>query len=144
MLTKDTNVVLVTDDNQVQANIAQMLDMIVSEDVIEIESYDTKMVAATVSSVRTSDCKDFVYIKCEQGDTLVLTHDHKIYTPETKQWVRADNITKEMKLLKRDGSQSAIQACHVISDVTPSRVFSLAVTPTQCYFANNTLVHNES
>jgi hypothetical protein len=144
MLTKDTEVVIMTNETQVSTNIAILLDMITTQDVIEIASYDSKKVAATVSSVRTSDCKDFVYIKCEQGDTLVLTHDHKIYIPETKQWTRADCVTKGTKLLKHDGTKSTIQACHVISDVAPSRVYSLAVTPTQCYFANNILVHNES
>lgn len=144
MLTKDTDVVLTTDDNQVQTKIADILDMITTQDEIMIESYDSKMVSASISSVRTSDCKNFIYIKCEQGDTIILTHDHKVFIPETKQWVRADNITRDMKLLKRDGTKSAIQSCHTISDVSPSRVYSLAVSPTQCYFANNILVHNES
>ena len=144
MLTKDTDIILLNEGEHENVKIAQLLDMITSEDEIVIESYDKRVERGVVSSVRTSDCKDFIYIKCETGDTLVLTHDHKVYIPDEKSWMRADTIVCGKRLLSSDGTTTEIVSTHTISDTTPSRVYSLAVTPTQCYFANNILVHNES
>jgi hypothetical protein len=144
MLTKDTDVILLNEGEHEKIKITRLLDMITSEDKIIVESYDKRPEQGVVSSVRTSDCKDFIYIKCDTGDTLVLTHDHKIYIPEDRAWMRADAVVCGKKLLSSDGSMATITSAHTISDTTPSRVFSLAVTPTQCYFANNILVHNES
>lgn len=144
MLTKDTDVILLNESEHENVNIAQLLDMITSEDEIVIMSFDKRVEQGVVSSIRTSDCKDFIYIKCETGDTLVLTHDHKVYIPDEKTWMRADAVVCGKKLLSSDGTVTTIVSTHTINDTTPSRVYSLAVTPTQCYFANNILVHNES
>ena len=144
MLTNDTTVTLMNGNDRVSTKLPEILEMICTDDELIIESYESKITTATISSIRTSDSKDFLYLKTCCDNTLMLTPDHKIYLPETKEWIRAENMSKGLCVLMSDGSTSEILSTHIIADNTASRVYSLAITPTQCYFANNILVHNES
>jgi len=143
MLTNDTAVTLISDGERVSTKLPEILDMICTDSELIIESYKSKLTTATISSIRTSDSKDFVYIKTCCDSMLMMTPDHKIYLPENKEWVRAENVSKGLCVLLSNGTTSEISSTHIIADNTVSRVYSLAISPTQCFFANNILVHNE-
>lgn len=95
-----------------------------------------------IVNTRVCSSRDFVYIKTDSGDTLVMTPDQKVYDPVKKEWIKSGGLNKSASLLHVDNVPVLVEDLHTIHDQMASKVCTLTVTETQCYFANNLLVHN--
>ena len=93
-------------------------------------------------NTRVCTSHDFIYIKTDTNDTLVLTPDQKMYEPAKKEWVPAGNLNKGTYLLLANNNQTKIEEIHTIKDQIASRVCSLTIAETKSFYANNILVHN--
>lgn len=112
-----------------------------------IESYDTKknkQAKCHVNATRSSDTHHFIFIETETGDNVILTGDQKIYDPVKQQWTRADKITTTGAHVVQYEIDKHIKVVnvHKIKNNTIKDVYTLIVDDTQCFFANNILVHN--
>lgn len=111
---------------------------------ISVESYDVKnkrKVFSPIISTRCCDSKDFIMIKTESNETIIVTLDHKIYTPDG--WLRADALSGRTQVMDSTTGLTAITDLHRIQDDLVRKVYTLTIEDTQCYFANNILVHND-
>ena len=123
--------------------IEDVVSLFQSGEEIKILSYDKKIMESIVANTRTSSSKHFVYIQTDTETPLVVTPDSKIYDPETKEWIRAEHVNKNNHVLHADRSRQRVVDVHLIRDKNISKTYTLTVNPTQCYFANNILIHNE-
>lgn len=108
-----------------------------------VESYNEQKKAnefSAVISTRGCDSRDFIFIKADTNESIVVTPDHKIYTDTG--WIRADNLTKNSLVLDSTVGLTKITDLHKIHDDLSQRVYTLTIDKTQCYFANGLLVHN--
>ncbi len=109
-----------------------------------VQSYKVKTDKITpreVTSTRSSSSKDFIYIQTTDS-LIILTHDHKVFSEG--EWIRADRVTKELKLLNSSLDPISITDIHKIHNNTSQKVYNLTVQDTECFFANDILVHNHS
>ena len=111
------------------------------EDILSREG--TSLVSANIASTRSTHARDFILIQCEDGSSLVVTPEHKIYVTNKKSWERAEIINSTCSLMTSKNSSVKLTSTHNISDQVSSKVHALTVVPTQCYFANNILVRND-
>lgn len=112
---------------------------------MDIKSYNIKKKEYTNSNVvatRSSSSKDFIYIQTNTGESIILTHDHKIYA--NNEWIRADKIPTGSTVLNSELNQSSVIEMHKIHNDISQRVYNLTIEGTQCFFANDILVHNDS
>lgn len=110
-----------------------------------IKSYNikkSKIIDSVVIATRSSTSKDFIYIQTDSGESIILTHDHKIFADG--EWIRADKITTGAEVINIDLKQTTVVDIHKIHNNVSQRVYNLAIEDTQCFFANNLLVHNDS
>ena len=112
---------------------------------MSIKSYilkKNKIVDSDVIATRSSSSRDFIYIQAESGESVILTHDHKIYV--NSEWIRADKVSTGSTILNSGLNQSVITETHKIQNNTSRKVYNLTIEDTQCFFANDILVHNDS
>lgn len=112
---------------------------------MNIKSYNIKKKIHTNSNVvatRSSSSKDFIYIQITTGESIILTHDHKIYA--NNEWVRADKLPAGSTILNSELNQSSVIEMHKIHNDISQKVYNLTIEDTQCFFANDILVHNDS
>lgn len=112
---------------------------------MNIKSYNIKKKIHTNSNVvatRSSSSKDFIYIQITTGESIILTHDHKIYA--NNEWVRADKLPTGSTILNSELNQSSVIEMHKIHNDISQKVYNLTIEDTQCFFANDILVHNDS
>ena len=108
-------------------------------------SYNTKKLKPTSSDIvatRSSSSKDFIYIQVESGNSIIMTHDHKAFVDG--KFARADKISPGMSVLNSSYEPDNVVDIHKIQNNTSQKVYNLTVIDTQCFFANNILVHNDS
>lgn len=108
-------------------------------------SYNTKKLKPTSSDIvatRSSSSKDFIYIQVESGNSIIMTHDHKAFVDG--KFTRADKISPGMSVLNSSYEPDNVVDIHKIQNNTSQKVYNLTVIDTQCFFANNILVHNDS
>lgn len=123
------------------------IDQIVSNlttKLMMIQSYITKTNKITtkeVISTRSSSSKDFICIQTNKSP-VILTHDHKVFSEG--EWIRADRLVKGLKLLNSALDPVKITDIHKIHNDISQRVYNLTVQDTECFFANDILVHNHS
>lgn len=101
-----------------------------------------KTTHSEIVNTRVCSSHDFVYIKVESGDTLVMTPEQKIYDPVKAEWTKSGELNMSASLLHADNKPVRIEELHTIHDQIASKVCTLTIANTQCYFANNLLVHN--
>lgn len=101
-----------------------------------------KTTYSEIVNTRVCSSHDFVYIKTSSGDTLVMTPDQKVYDPVKKEWTKSGELNKSASLLHADNAPVEVEDLHTIHDQMASKVCTLTIAETQCYFANNILVHN--
>lgn len=101
------------------------------------------IVNASIASTRSTSARDFILIQCEDGSSLVVTPEHKIYVTNKKSWERAEHVNTTCSLMTQNNSSTKVTSTHTINDPVASKVHALTVVPTQCYFANNILVRND-
>ena len=112
---------------------------------MNVKSYSitkNKIVDSDVIATRSSSSKDFIYIQVESGESVILTHDHKIYV--NNEWLRADKVSPGSTILNSKLNQSVIIETHKIQNNTSRKIYNLTIEDTQCFFANDILVHNDS
>ena len=98
---------------------------------------------ATVSAAaKTADVEELYEIEDEQGNVIKCTANHKIYT-KNRGYVEAHELTGDDILLQLDENQpvaAVITVKKITVESTP--VYDITVPETECFFANNLLVHN--
>ena len=112
---------------------------------MSIKSYTLKkktVIDSDVIATRSSSSRDFIYIQTDTGETIILTHDHKIYI--NNEWVRADKIAPGQVTLNSSLDPATIIDIHKIHNDISQKVYNLTIEDTQCFFANDILVHNDS
>ena len=112
---------------------------------MSVKSYSikkNKLVDCDVIATRSSSSKDFIYIQSETGESIILTHDHKIYADN--EFIRADRVSAGSTILNSELTQSTVIETHKIHNDISQKVYNLTIEDTQCFFANDILVHNDS
>jgi len=143
----DANIKIIVNDTHV--NIQELVKDFTNKSDSMIESYDIKKnahVKCNINATRRSDTQHFIYIETQTGDNIILTGDQKIYDPEKQQWLRADKVTTTNNLFVRHETDkhAKVSNVHKIKNNLLKDVYTLVVDNTQCFFANNILVHNAS
>ena len=134
----------VIDVNSESHDIDYIVSNLTSIDM-NIKSYNIKKSTITdknVIATRSSSSKDLIYIQTDTGETVIVTHDHKIYIDN--EWIRADKISPGQQALNSELKQTAIIDMHKIHNDISQKVYNLTVEDTQCFFANDILVHNDT
>ena len=134
----------VIDVNSESHDIDYIVNNLTSIDMT-IKSYNIKkseVTSSTVISTRSSSSKDLIYIQTDTGEAVILTHDHKIYVDN--EWIRADKLSPGQVTLNSKLKQSTIIDMHKIHNDISQKVYNLTIEDTQCFFANDILVHNDS
>ena len=134
----------VTNVNSESHDIDYIVNNLTSVDM-SVRSYSikkNKIVDCDVIATRSSSSKDFIYIKTQSGESVILTHDHKIYV--NSEWLRADKVSSGSTILNSELVQSVIVETHKIKNNSSRKIYNLTIEDTQCFFANDILVHNDS
>tara|TARA_R110000772_G_scaffold57914_3_gene131040 strand:+ start:2227 stop:2649 length:423 start_codon:yes stop_codon:yes gene_type:complete len=132
------------DVNSKTRDIDYIVKNITSGDML-VRSYNIKKRTPSDSNVvatRSSSSKDFIYIQTTSGTSIILTHDHKIYIDSD--WIRADRLSIGLPVLNSELKETKIIDIHKIHNNTSQKVYNLTIENTQCFFANDILVHNDS
>jgi hypothetical protein len=114
-------------------------------DVYKVLGYsenDHENHSSEVTSTRRCSAKDFVCIKTENDDTLIITPSQKIYSADQKKWILASTVTISTKLLHVTGVSLNISEVHEIHNRYSRDVYTLTINETHSYYANGILVHN--
>ena len=130
--------------NSEERDLDYIIESLTSVDM-SIKSYTVKkkkIITSDVVATRSSSSKDFIYIQVETGESIILTHDHKIYVDS--EWLRADKIAVGLTVLNSELEQTNIVDMHKIHNDMTQKVYNLTIEDTQCFFANGILVHNDS
>ncbi len=130
--------------NSEERDLDYIIESLTSVDM-SIKSYEVKkkkIITSDVVATRSSSSKDFIYIQVETGESIILTHDHKIYVDS--EWLRADKIAVGLTVLNSELEQTKIVDIHKIHNDMTQKVYNLTIEDTQCFFANDILVHNDS
>lgn len=130
--------------NSEERDLDYIIESLTSVDM-SIKSYAVKkkkIITSDVVATRSSSSKDFIYIQVETGESIILTHDHKIYADS--EWLRADKIAVGLTVLNSELEQTKIVDMHKIHNDMTQKVYNLTIEDTQCFFANDILVHNDS
>jgi len=130
--------------NSEERDLDYIIESLTSVDM-SIKSYEVKkkkIITSDVVATRSSSSKDFIYIQVETGESIILTHDHKIYVDS--EWLRADKIAVGLTVLNSELEQTKIVDMHKIHNDMTQKVYNLTIEDTQCFFANDILVHNDS
>jgi len=130
--------------NSEERDLDYIIESLTSVDM-SIKSYAVKkkkIITSDVVATRSSSSKDFIYIQVETGESIILTHDHKIYVDS--EWLRADKIAVGLTVLNSELEQTKIVDMHKIHNDMTQKVYNLTIEDTQCFFANDILVHNDS
>lgn len=130
--------------NSEERDLDYIIESLTSVDM-SIKSYAVKkkkIITSDVVATRSSSSKDFIYIQVETGESIILTHDHKIYVDS--EWLRADKIAVGLTVLNSELEQTKIVDMHKIHNDMNQKVYNLTIEDTQCFFANDILVHNDS
>lgn len=145
MVTEDTYITVLSGEQHCNVKISQVIDMFIEQPEVHVVSHDGKKVSnSVVSNTRATDSKDFISIQFEDAKSLVLTQEHQVYVVEDKQWKRAHQLHTGQHVLSSDNKSKKITSTHIVRDLISHKIYALAVTPDQCYYANDVLIHNES
>ena len=142
MLTQDTTVIIIEQDDHTPVTLTEMVERISAGQELQVLSRDRSIKPGDVVNTRGSDSKDFVYIGTE-NHSVILTPDHKVYEPVRKEWMSASMVSSLCYVLDSDNNHVPVVSTHTISDKLSKKTITLTVSPGQCFFANNILVHNE-
>lgn len=114
------------------------------EQDVHVRAYNEsrhKILDCEVTSTRGSSSKELIMIKTKRDDSLIMTHDHKVFGDN--KWVRADKLHTGILLLNSDLESVELVEIHTIHNPTAQKVYNLTVDKTRNFFANNILVHND-
>lgn len=98
-LTGDT----IINTNKGNIRLDELVDRVKKGEVIEALSYNEKTQAAEFKKItwgdKTRENANLIEIETEEGNTIKLTPDHKVYV-ENKGWIEAKNLKEDDVLLK--------------------------------------------
>lgn len=144
MVPEDTYIATLSGEQICNVKISDVIDMFIEQPNVDVLSHDGKKITASmISNTRSTDARDFVSLQFEDTKSLILTPDHQVYTTD-KQWKRAQALHAGEFVLSFENKPKKITSTHTVRDLISRRIYALAVSPDQCYFANDVLIHNES
>jgi hypothetical protein len=142
MVTDTTNISTTDGDLQIK----EIVDALCHKRDTHIYSYDTKrrkMINATVSSTRGSSTRELIYIETDYDEVkILLTNKHRVFVLGDKRFKRADELLKGESLKHIDGIDVNVIKIHTINNNTHQQVYTLTTDSSDCYFANNILIHS--
>jgi intein/homing endonuclease len=145
MVPEDTFIAVLSGDESTNMKISEVIDLFINQPQVDVMSHDGKKISASmVSNTRATDSRDFISIQFEQSRALVITPEHQIYITDNKQWKRANQLHAGEHVLDSSNTPKQITSVHTVKDNMSHKIYALAVTPDQNYFANDVLIHNES
>lgn len=145
MVPEDTFIAVMSGDELTNIKISEVIDLFINQPQVDVVSHDgKKMSRSLISNTRATDSRDFVSIQFEDSRSLVITPDHQIYTIESKQWKRANQLHTGDHVLDVNNQPKQITSIHTVKDIISHKIYALAVSPDQNYFANDVLIHNET
>lgn len=136
MLVEQTN--LVTSNGQ--QTLGEILEAFNSGEDVRVQCKHKKNILDDVANTRISTSHDFIYMQQSTGDSLIMTPDHRVYDPVKNEWVRASDISKGTHVLSLSGEHNEVVDHHKIKNPIASRVITISLGTSDCFYANNTLV----
>ena len=142
MLPKNTVITCAEDDLTLQEVIEQFNQR---NDVFGC-SYDYKKkknLECLVPSTRRSSVTDMTFVETDYDEVkLILTHDHRVFSVDQQKFIRATLLTPGTRLKHVDDIDVKVVKVYKLTQPVPTDVYTLTVNKTQCYYANQILVHN--
>lgn len=142
MITAQTMITIVSAGETHESPMMDIVELFQSTGEVDLLSFDKKITTGQVSNTRSSSGKDFIYIQVDEQSPLIVTPDARLYDPTVNEWIRATEFVTGKSILTRTGETQTISDVHLIRDEQLCKTYTVTVTPTQCYFANNILIHN--
>lgn len=103
-----------------------------------------RRVPTQISSTRSSDAHEMIYISTEDSRSLKITADQKIWNVKLKKWVLSQYVDIGMTVLLDDRQTTVVKEVGNIHEPGLIKVYTLTIGKTQNYYANGILVHNMS
>lgn len=126
--------------------IGEIVDEFTLTENTSVYTYDTKRKKIKESAIgltKTTSSKDFILIKTEDDDNLIITLDHKVYDPILKTWTRAQELKCGQHVLNIELEHIRVNETHRIRNTRADKVYTFSVPDYSCFFANNILIHND-
>lgn len=103
-----------------------------------------RRVQTYISSTRSSDAHEMFYISTEDGRSLKITSNQKIWNVKEEKWVLSQYVAPGMIVLLDDRKSTKVVESHSIHEIGLTKMYTLSIGKTQNYYANGILVHNMS
>lgn len=121
-----------------------LVDLVNSDIPVKVYTYDPALRVTTIKPVTagalTRRYASVIHITLENGVTLKLTPDHKVYYSKDLFIVEAQNLRVGDYLMGIDGQEYRITVINRLVD--PEDIYDITVPDTHTFFANGILVHN--
>ena len=143
MLTGDTLITVHDDKGPVKLSDI-VSDFTVDNELILTGCYEksNRRIGVNISSTRSCDTRDIIYILTEAGQSLKITANQKVWSPEESKWVLSQYVKVGMQVLLDDRSTTTVTEVHEMHEQALIKVYTLSINKTQNYYANRILVHN--
>lgn len=142
MLPKNTVITCAEDDLTLQ----EIIEQFNHKNDIFVRSYDPKKgkdLECLIPSTRRTRVTDMTFVETDYDEVkLILTHDHRVYVEDEQKFIRASMLKTGMKLKHVDGIDVKVVKVYKLTQPVPADVYTLTVDKTQCFYANQILVHN--
>ena len=123
----------------------ELVELVNSGKHVEVYTYDTSafrqvVIKPVVSALLTRKNAKLVELTIDNGSTIKLTPDHKVYLFDTLWLVEAEHLHCGDRLLGIDGEGHKITNINWL--IEPEDVYDIEVADTHTFYANGILVHN--
>ena len=142
MVTAQTMIAVMSAGETMNMSVVDLVEQFQFTGEIDVVSYDRAQTTGQIANTRCSTGKDFIYIQAGDVGPLIVTPDSRIYQPKSKEWIRASEINNGNEILHVSGDYIPVTETHTIRDRNMGKIYTVTITPTQCYYANNILIHN--
>ena len=144
MLTGDT---LITTYDGEPITLQDLASQFTAEDkntLLGCHEKSNRRVKTVISSTRSSDAHEMIYIATASGGVLKITSNQKVWDPGNNKWVLSQYVTPGMSVLLDNRETTTVTEAHSIHEQTLTKMYTLTIGKTQNYYANSILVHNMS
>ena len=142
MLPKNTVITCTEDDLTLQ----EVVEQFNQKNDVFVRSYDHKKrkdLECLVPSTRSSSVTDMTFGETDYDEVkLILTHDHRVYSVDQQKFIRSTLLLPGTQLKHVDGIDVKVVKVYKLTQPVPTDVYTLTVDKTQCFYANQILVHN--
>ena len=137
--------VLDAQGKQVTMSIKDVVEYMSLGHLYKVKSYDKNSDSISWENILAAKnmgmSSSLVEIVTENKNIINCTFDHKIFT-KNKGWVEASKILTTDILLDHNCVESKVSDISIKMMFEPVSVYDIKVENTECFFANNILVHN--